>query len=109
MSKESGQVGSITMAEEQSQQRASQPAATPASPGQNAPLDNPDSSNGGLLFYDNTRTMSLAEEDVNRVLSLPNIDMMYPDAEIMKSKPRMPAQKGQKASRHSHAPGSKGL
>jgi len=109
MSKESGQVGSITMAEEQSQQRASQPGATPASPGQNAPLENPDSSNGGLVFYENTHAMSLSEEDINRVLSLPNIDMMYPDAEVIKSKPRMPAQKKQKISRHSHAPGSKGI
>jgi hypothetical protein len=77
MSKESGQVGSITMAEEQSQQRASQPGATPAGPNpwQNAPLENPDSSNGGLNFHDNTHAMSLTEDDIARVLNLPNIDM----------------------------------
>jgi hypothetical protein len=57
------------------------------------PIDNPDSSNGGLAFYDNNQTMSLSEDDINKVLSLPNLDMAYIDAEIMKSKPRMPAQR----------------
>jgi hypothetical protein len=73
------------------------------------PIDNPDSSNGGLTFYDNNTTMALSEDDINKVLSFPNLDMTYIDAEVMKTKPRMPAQKKSKASRHSHAPGSKGL
>lgn len=54
------------------------------------PIENTDSSNGGLLFYDNHATLQLQVEDVNRVLNFPNIDVNYNDAEVIKSKPRMP-------------------
>ena len=61
------------------------------------------------ILIEGLNDIGLTEDDVNRILNLPNIDMMYSDAEVIKSKPRMPAQKKQKISRHSHAPGSKGI
>jgi len=42
-------------------------------------------------------------------LNLPNIDINYIDAEIIKSKPRMPFIKKSSKSKNSHPPGSKGL
>ena len=95
--------------EEQSQQRASQPSSLLPNSGQNAPLENLDSSNGGLVFHENSESINLSKDDVNRVLNLPNCDLVVPDAEVMRHKPRMPAQKKQKISRHSQASGSKGL
>lgn len=81
----------MTAHEEQSQQRASNhvPASQINTPS-NAIIENLDSSNGGLVFYDNTETINQSTADVNKVLSLPNADLMFSDVEVMKTKPRMP-------------------
>lgn len=61
--KESGQVGSVTAHEEQSQQRASNHApASQINTPSNAVIENLDSSNGGLVFYENAETLSQSRE-----------------------------------------------
>ena len=84
------------MPEEQSQQRAPQPSSLLPNSGQNAALENLDSSNGGLVFHENVDSINLSKDDVNKVLTLPNCDLVIGDAEVMRHKPRMPAQKKQK-------------
>jgi hypothetical protein len=60
-----------------------------------------DSSNGGLMFYDNTKYMNMNSHEVKSLLQLPNIDINIDDIEIMKSKPKMPiVAKRLKASRN---------
>lgn len=81
----------MTAHEEQSQQRASNhvPASKINTPS-NAIIENNDSSNGGLVFYENTEAITQSRDEVNKVLSLPNADLMFSDIEVMKTKPRMP-------------------
>jgi len=68
--------------------------------GNNAPIDNADSSNGGLVFAENTEALGLSREDINKNLNLPNMDLVYSDIEMMKSKPKMPVQQRNRISRH---------
>lgn len=42
------------------------------------------------MFYDNTEAINKPREEVNKILNLPNSDLMYSDVEVMKLKPRMP-------------------
>ena len=67
---------------------------------QNHPVDNHDSSNGGLVFVDNTETIAMSKEEISRFMNLPNNDMNIDDVEIIPTKPRMPAAKRQRVSRH---------
>lgn len=99
-------MGSVTAHEEQSQQRASNhvPASQITTPS-NAIIENNDSSNGGLVFYDNSETINQSRDEVNKVLNLPNADLMYSDIEVMKTKPRMPVQSRNRISRHLHPSG----
>ena len=81
----------MTAHEEQSQQRASNHVtASQINTPSNAIIENNDSSNGGLVFYENTEAINQSRDEVNKVLSLPNADLMFSDIEVMKTKPRMP-------------------
>ena len=42
----------------------------------------------------------MSKEDISRLMHLPNSDMNIDDVEIIPSKPRMPATKRQRVSRH---------
>ena len=92
--------------EEQSQQRASNHVpASPVNTPSNAIIENNDSSNGGLVFHENTEAINQSREEVNKVLGLPNADLVYSDIEVMKTKPRMPVQSRNRISRHLHPSG----
>lgn len=65
------------------------PASQTTTPS-NAVIENNDSSNGGLVFYDNTETLNQSRDDINKLLNLPNADLVFSDIEVMKTKPRMP-------------------
>ena len=66
---------------------------------QNFPVDNTDSSNGGLIFADNTDTVNMSKEDMVRLMNLPNGDLSLDDIEKIPTKPKMPVSK-RKISRH---------
>lgn len=53
-------------------------------------LDNHDSSNGGLMYSENKEVSNATKDDCNRILHLPNTDLVYADVEKMVNKPRMP-------------------
>lgn len=92
------------------QQRATHhgvaPQPTNANP-HNAPVENPDSCNGGLVFSENAEVQAFTKEDIIRILALPNSDLSYTDVEKMVNKPRMAQAKKQRTgkvpSRNSYA------
>jgi len=71
-------------------------------PGQNALVENLDSSNGGLLYTVNTEGIAFTKEEVCKRVNLPNGDIDFPDAEIMQYKPKMQSTKRSKNSRQAH-------
>lgn len=105
LNKESGQAGT-SAAEEQSQvPRANSLLVTSPAMGQigqNALVENLDSSNGGLQYVENAEGFSFTKEDVLKRVNLPNGDVTFSDAEIMQFKPKMPAVRRSKNSRASH-------
>ena len=66
----------------------------------NLPLENKDSSNGGLHFYENVEVLNYQKDDVIKLMNLPNKDLTIEDVELIPSKPKMPSQKRNKVSRH---------
>lgn len=52
------------------------------------------------MFIENTECINMGKEDLMRFMKLPNYDLVIEDVEIIPSKPRMPAQKRQRVSRH---------
>lgn len=68
--------------------------------GGNHHLENKDSSNGGLVFYENTEVLNLVKDDVIKLMNLPNKDLVIEDVELIPTKPRMPVAKRNKVSRH---------
>lgn len=86
-------------AEEQSQGRG-QPATQTACNGGNTFIENLDSANGGLAYTENAEVLHLTKEEISSKLALPNLDVAFDDIETMKLKPRMPAQRKLKVSRH---------
>ena len=87
-SKESGQVGGSVHSQTDERSQQAVIATNPNS--QNAPLENLDSSNGGLQFTENTEVISLSKTEVEKTLNLPNGDLNFSDTEKIISKSRMP-------------------
>lgn len=65
-------------------------------------MENNDSANGGLVYAENKDVTNVTAEEISKKLNLPNGDLILDDMEIMMQKPRMPAQKKLKISRHGH-------
>lgn len=63
-------------------------------------LENKDSSNGGLIFYENIEVLNYVKDDVIKLMNLPNKDLTIEDVELIPTKPRMPQAKRNKVSRH---------
>jgi hypothetical protein len=63
-------------------------------------LENKDSADGGLVFYENTEVLSMVKDDVIKLMNLPNKDLCIEDVELIPTKPRMPVAKRNKVSRH---------
>lgn len=56
----------------------------------NAPLDNSDSANGGLIYAENKDITGLSNDDICKRLNLPNLDLAITDVQKMTKKSKMP-------------------
>lgn len=49
----------------------------------NLPLENKDSSNGGLVFQENIEVLNYTKDDVIKFMNLPNRDLTIDDVELI--------------------------